>query len=59
MPFTPEQIAEAKRCWAYFPYRGCWIALVDGEFRIILKATAATANNLARKGHTVAELKRG
>jgi hypothetical protein len=58
MTFTPEQIQEAVRCWQYFPYRRCWMAIVDGTFEVILKPTAATANGLARKGHLVAELHR-
>lgn len=58
MQFTAEQFAEASRTWQYFPYRRCWIAIVEGEFQVILKATAHYANGLARKGYVVAELGR-
>ena len=56
---TDAMLAEAKRCWAYFPYRSCWIALKEGEEpAIVLKATAHVAGQLAREGWFVVKLER-
>ena len=56
MNWTDEQLAQAKLTKQYFPYRRIWLAMVDGEFMVIAKPTAAYANNLARKGAIVAEM---
>lgn len=60
-PVVPEAaLREAARTQAYFPYRRVWISLAaDGAYTIVAKATAHTANSLARKGFAVFELTKG
>jgi hypothetical protein len=56
---TTDQIEQARRLWAHFPYRKCFVALKHGEeMQIVLKPTAHYAGKLAREGWTVRELHR-
>jgi len=50
MVLTEEEVNEIKRVKAYFPFRVVsGVKLPSGEFEVFANATAAKANNYARK----------